>query len=163
MRQISGLNSERSSCQAWSAPKWTPQNCKWCVENRVLATVMECFCVWVFSLFERELLGGVGGSRDLFCFGFSDSEVAVVQYSSSPLPAVPVNSTSPSSIRVFDPGDNGSFLDVGVFQNVARLNQKQLKRKNWESTYMAKFFSAVTMSGSHIWPDRLIFSTLRQS
>lgn len=159
MSQISGLKSEQSSCQVWSAPKWTPQNCKWCAENRVLATVMECFCVWVFSLFEHKLLGGIGGSPDLFCVGFSDPKLAVVQCSSSLLPAVPMNSRSPSCIRLCLIEE---ITGRWGFQNVAQLNQKQFKEKLRVNIHGKVFQLCNYEWRSHIWPDRLVFSTLYQ-
>lgn len=130
------------SSQAWSAPKWTPQNCKWCTENGVLAAVMECFCVWEFSLFEHKLLAGIGGSHDLFCVGLSNPEVAVVQCSSSLLPAVPMNSRSPSCIRLcLIEGITVLFWTLG-FSECSSAKSKAIQRKT-ESQHTRQGFSAL--------------------
>lgn len=110
---------------------------------------MECFRVWVFSLFEHKLLGGIGGSHDFFCAGLSNPEVAVVQCSSSLLPAVPINSRSPSCIRLcLIEGITVLFWTLG-FSECSSAKSKAIQRKT-ESTYAARFFLTVTMSGGLI-------------
>lgn len=148
------------SSQAWSAPKWTPQNCKWCAENGVLATVMECFRVWVFSLFEHKLLGGIGGSHDFFCAGLSNPEVAVVL----PLSYLPCPSILDRQAVYDCVWSRGLRFFSGRwgFQNVAQLNQKQFKGK-LRVNIRGKVFPHCNYEWrSHIWPDRLVFSTLYQ-
>lgn len=76
-----------------------------------------------------------------------------------PCPLVPVSSTSPSSVRVFDIGDNASSLDVGVFRQCRSAKSKAIKkRKKPRVNLHGKVFHCCNYEGGLIFgPTGLYF------